>query len=664
MATSRKAGHPKLKIGSVQINNSFSGQSYLPYSTAMLQSYVLDHFTEPSSLEFLLPVFSRVKVGDAVSSLMDADIAIFSAYVWNVRLSLAIAEQLKREKPEVTIVFGGPQVPDVGSEFLTENDFIDIAVHGEGERVLHCILENFNSGDWRSHPGLSYLDKKGKFIQNPKDNKMRDLSLVPSPFLQGLFDPVMEANPDIKWIGLWETNRGCPFHCAYCDWGSDTNSKITQFEEERVYREIDWFARKEIDFIFCCDANFGALKRDEDIAAYAAKVKSETGFPKSLSVQNTKNATERSYRVQKILSDAGLNKGVTLAVQTMNEQTLINVKRQNISNESYMELQRRFTKDRVHTYSDYILGMPGDTYDTTIDGICQLIEQGQHNRIQFNNLAILPNAEMGDPEYIKKFGLETVETDIINIHGKHSDVENDIIERQELVIANNDMSRKAWRKVRSFCWLVALLHFDKVLQMPIILTRKLGEKSYREIFEAFYNADANLYPTLYSLKEFFEKEAKGIQGGNPEYKHSTKHLDIYWPHDEYILIELIISGKINDFYDESQKLILSLLGDQMSALRPIIQEAIYLNRCMLKMPFRYEDIQLDLEYNLWEVYQGYLWNEEMPVVKNENQFKIQCSSESWGDLDTYCREVIWWGNKKGAYLYSGSEPEPVPEGIY
>ena len=40
------------------------------------------------------------------------------------------------------------------------------------------------------------------------------LSELPSPFLNGVFDELVRNNPNEKWIGLWETNRGCPFQCT------------------------------------------------------------------------------------------------------------------------------------------------------------------------------------------------------------------------------------------------------------------------------------------------------------------------------------------------------------------------------------------------------------------------------------------------------------------
>ena len=71
-----------------------------------------------------------------------------------------------------------------------------------------------------------------------------------------------------------------------------------------------------------------------------------------------------------------------------------------------------------------------------------VIEAGQHNRIQYNNLSILPNAEMANPEYIKEFKLETVKGPIVNMHGSLDETPADgIHETQELVISTKDMPR-------------------------------------------------------------------------------------------------------------------------------------------------------------------------------------------------------------------------------
>jgi tRNA A37 methylthiotransferase MiaB len=652
-----------VKIGMVQINNSFSGQSYLPYAVSLLEAYYKTMGKNTAGVEFLLPIYDRIPVDIAVKSLIDADIVAFSTYVWNIRISSEIAKRLKAQKPSIRIIFGGPQVPDVIEPFLRANPFVDIAVHGEGEQVFVGLIDE-RDGNWQETPGISFLTSDGVIRTNPKVPRIKELDTIPSPYLSGALESLMQAHPHQKWIALWETNRGCPFSCTYCDWGSSTQSRVYQFSIERLYREIDWFAEKKIEFVFCCDANYGILPRDLDITQYAAEVKKKTSYPNALSVQNTKNATERAYLVQKTLSDAGLNKGVTLAIQSMDKQTLKNIKRENISLESYHELQRRFTRDRVETYSDYILALPGESFDATVNGICALIENGQHNRIQFNNLSILPNAAMGSKEYQKEFGMVIVETDIINIHGSLSEASNDIVERQQLVVGTAAMPKEDWVRTRAFCWLTALLHFDKVLQIPLLFVHKLGDVPFKEILMRFAEGDLTKYPVLAKICDFFRNAARDIQKGSPEFIYSKEYLDIFWPADELILINMIASGQINDFYDESQSLLLEILGGAAPSLKPIIEDAVKLNRNLLKVPFQSTDLDLSLRYNIMDCYKAYLVEEEVPIMESPVTYHINRTNQAYWTWDDYCREVIWYGNKKGAYLYTNSKVEPQIAGIY
>src|SRR5271157_5105640 len=101
------AAAEKVKVGLVQINNSFSGQNYFPYSVGLLQAYAQKNARDPGRFEFMLPIYKRVPVQEAVDRLLPADIVGFSAYVWNIRISLEIARRLKEQKPEIVIVFGG-----------------------------------------------------------------------------------------------------------------------------------------------------------------------------------------------------------------------------------------------------------------------------------------------------------------------------------------------------------------------------------------------------------------------------------------------------------------------------------------------------------------------------------------------------------------------------
>ena len=105
-------------------------------------------------------------------------------------------------------------------------------------------------------------------------------------------------------------------------------------------------------------------------------------------------------------------------------------------------------------------------------GVSTLVENGQHNRIQFNNLGILPNSEMAAPEYQEKHRFHIVETKIINNHGNLSATE-EISKVQQLVVGTRTMPTPDWSRVRVFGWMTALLHFDKLLQIPFLILQQV-----------------------------------------------------------------------------------------------------------------------------------------------------------------------------------------------
>src|SRR5262249_49477223 len=155
--------------------------------------------------------------------------------------------------------------------------------------------------------------------------------------------------PGTRWYLIWETNRGCPFSCTFCDWGSAVAAKVYTFDLERLQREIDWMAEHRIEYVYCADANFGILPRDLQIAEYAVASRQRHGYPASLNVQSTKNATERAWRIQKLLTGSMNTIGVTVSFQSLDPHTLKTVRRDNISPRTFQELQRRYASEGIPT---------------------------------------------------------------------------------------------------------------------------------------------------------------------------------------------------------------------------------------------------------------------------------------------------------------------------
>ena len=643
----------KIKIGLVEIGDSFGGQYYFPYSIAILRAYAEKQLASDENYQFLPIIYKRGNINNYATCLSEADIIFYSAYLWNLRVSLAIALETKRKNPEIINAFGGPSVPDSREKvtaFLQQYPYLDIASFGEGERPFLKIIEKCRDREWDAVPSIGWRRSDNAIVVNEFKETIEDINEITSPYLSGVFDELIRQNPEEKWQSRIETNRGCPFTCAFCYWGKKSNRKINQFDLNRVYGEIDWLSRNKIEFVFCCDANFGILKRDLKIARKVADNKKCFGYPKALSVQNTKNSKERILELQNILNDEGLQKGVNLALQSLNEVTLKHIERNNINNKTYTELQQLFTKNDISTFTDLIIGLPGETYDSFTKGVSEIIANGQHNRIQFINLTILENTLMADLDYQQRHGFTIVEAEFMPHHSSLNNAE-EIKETHSLVIGTNAMPENDWVKTRVFSWMVSLLYFDKLLQIPFIILHEIGNLPYKDLFELFLKRESKA-SVISDILVAFEEKAMQIQNGGIEFSESTEWLNISWFPDELAFIELSASRRLQDFFTEAEKRLIAFTAGFNKIPSEMISQAVFLNQSLMKQPFVKDDSVIHSEYNLWEVYQAVIKGNSVEIQKGDYRYLIDRTSQSWNSWENWCREVIWYGNKRGDYIYS------------
>jgi tRNA A37 methylthiotransferase MiaB len=657
-----KNGFPVMKPSPFQPRDYM----YLPYSVGLLQAFIQKHAAQPDLYQFLPLIYSPLPIAESVEQLKTADIVGFSTYIWNIQLSLAVARRLKEERPNVVIVFGGPQVPDHAEAFLRENPFVDVACHGPGEETFLKVLENLSGRSWDNVPSISYLHEDGSFVATRKPPRNPDLSIIPSPYLEGVFDQIIAANPEQDWLVMWETNRGCPFSCTFCDWGSATASKVFRFEMDRLLAELDWFAEKKVQHVFVCDANFGIFPRDIELTERVLSHHQNYGYPRFLSVQNSKNATERTYQIQKLLAQMS-SMGATLSMQSLDKLTLINIKRDNISLDSFHELSSRYRRDNIKTYTDILLGLPGETYDTFTNGLSNLLKNGQHFNIKFYNTSILPNAEMGDPAYQKRFGMQTVPLRIMNHHDSLADTEHrEVQEYLETVVATDAMPHKEWARARAFVWMLELLHFGRMLQVPFVTLAEAYNASYRHMVEQFLDVDGEAYPVLGVIRDMFMEQARGMQAGQPEYKASEEWLGIWWPIEHYALVWMVKEKKLNSFYKEVESLLagyLQTITDDFD--QQLLHDALHLSKSLMTLPFKMSDLEIELSYNIWEYYRGILTGERVPLTRQNARYHVDRTSKIWLTWESWLLDVLPRTDAKEAFSHSikrlpGKEQPVVP----
>ncbi len=681
------------RVGLVQINEEFSGQWYFPYAAGLLEAYARRHLPNPDGYEFLPTIFRRERVAEAVARLKSADIVGFTLYSWNEQLSMRIVERLKRERPSTLIVCGGPQVPRYDrpwevEEFHQRYPSVDLVVHGAGEVPFLEILQHGLSG-WDSLVSVSYRVSDGTILRASPATPFTDLSMVPDPYLAGVFDPLVEMYPSVKWIGGLETSRNCHWACTFCSWPM---GPLLKRPLEEVFRTLERCVEYGTLYIFIFDPNFGVGKeRDVAIAEHLAKLKRERGLPRAVNVQDGKNIADWVYHVRKALISGGIDTPAIIALQSIHPPTLKAIKRINIKTEHYQRNQQRFAAEGILTMTDLILGLPEETRESFEHGVGEVINWGQHNRIHFNILSMTPDAEMTHRDQRSQHGIETVWIRMVNMHGVIP-AEDEVPEYQEIAIATRTMPREDWVQVRAFGWMTNFLHLDKILQIPLIVCREVGTARddefasfwrehgvnpasfplamqlkggrlrYNELIGRFLapDLDPSRFPLLIEIRDFFLAKARAIQAGEVEYCHSPEWLDIYWPADEYIMIRLVREGSLDQFYGEAEE----LLAEHVVVDRRLFRQAAALNRALLKLPFRTGEHVVECDWNVFEVWRGVLVGRFVGIIPGRHRYRIDWSSASWDSWERWYREVVWWCNRGGDYFLKPQAvaAEPVPAG--
>lgn len=175
------------------------------------------------------------------------DIAAFSCYIWNIEKVLRLAGDLKRVRPRVKIMLGGPEVSFDAQRVMAQHAFVDYVLCGEGEEAFVDFLLGRED-----IPGLLWRERED-VCGSAHYNIVEDISALPAPFTMG------QEQPDQNKIFYYEASRGCPYSCAYCLAG--TGSGVREKPLKTVLADIDTFIGKGVPLVKLADRTFNCNKK-------------------------------------------------------------------------------------------------------------------------------------------------------------------------------------------------------------------------------------------------------------------------------------------------------------------------------------------------------------------------------------------------------------------
>lgn len=338
------------------------------------------------------------------------------AYIWNENALQEIISKIRHQGFKGKIILGGPQISYVKKGIEEYYPDVDIFVRGYAEEALAQLMLADNKPiiygvHYANEPDLG-LSAKVNF------------SDIPSPFLNGIIQP----QPFIRW----ETQRGCPFRCSFCQHReSDSSQQRRHFQESRIMREIAWITQHPIindiavlDPIFNSGPNYLNVLNEFFDRNYTGKLslqaRMEMVVPEFLDIVEKLNLKGRTV--------------LEFGLQTIHKHEQELIDRPN-NMKKVDEILKETKRRKIPIEVSLIFGLPGQTVESFKSSV-DYCKQHEVDTIYAFPLMLL----RGTPLHFNKDNLGLVESSDINIPNIARQQEN-----IPHVVASNTFTFNEWQ---------------------------------------------------------------------------------------------------------------------------------------------------------------------------------------------------------------------------
>ncbi|MCX4806441.1 RiPP maturation radical SAM C-methyltransferase [Streptomyces sp. NBC_01214] len=231
----------------------FSGVLYADpdWGVARLDAYA-ERRGVPVDKAHAMRVHAADFISRSASEILDEDpdvVGFTSTFMQNVA-SLALAAELKRRRPGLTVVFGGSNCDGpMGHALHRNHPFVDHVVRGEGEYAFPALLAHLDAGTPPVDvPGLCWWDG-GTSRANEEARRTVAPRDIASPDYD-IWQAELDASPVAEYVRpklVVEGARGCwwgeKHHCTFCG----LNGSAMAFRAkpgEQLWAEVDRLVRR------------------------------------------------------------------------------------------------------------------------------------------------------------------------------------------------------------------------------------------------------------------------------------------------------------------------------------------------------------------------------------------------------------------------------------
>ncbi|MBP1967606.1 B12-binding domain-containing radical SAM protein [Paenibacillus aceris] len=358
------------------------------------------------------------------------DVLGFSCYIWNIEETIHIIKMIKKIRPEILIVLGGPEVSYDTDYWMKRIPEVDFIVMGEGEETFHQLLTEISTTrKYHFVYGLAY--RKGEEVVLMPGRPKLNLNDIPSPHR------FKEDLPSLaNRVVYFETSRGCPFSCQFCL--SSIEVGVRYFDMERTKSDLLYLIDSGAKLIKFVDRTFN-IKRDYAMEIFEFLIENHRGvvfqFEITADIMRpevldylAENAPPGTFRFE-------------IGVQSTNDTTNELVQRR----QNFMKLSRTVSKVKnslkIDQHLDLIAGLPEEDYNSFRKTFNDVFELGPEE-LQLGFLKMLRGTGMRNDAH--KYGYVYMD------HAPYEILGNDILPFTDLIRIKRveDVLEKYWNAHR------------------------------------------------------------------------------------------------------------------------------------------------------------------------------------------------------------------------
>ena len=348
MTSSDPDPQPQPKILLATINAKYHHTSFgLRYLLANMGSLQ----DQTQILEFTLAQNPR----DIAESILARNPRIvgFGVYIWNTDQTLAVVSVIKKLRPEIVVVLGGPEV-SYESESQPLCQLADLTIKGEADHLFREFCESYLATGLR--PSAKFLS-----------GELPDIQSIQLPYSQYTDEDVSK-----RYIYV-EASRGCPYKCEYCL--SSLDKSVRNFPLDAFLAEMDTLIKRGARQFKFVDRTFNLSIAISTRILQFFLDRSHLGLFLHFEMVPDRLPLELRTMIQKFPKGA---LQFEIGIQTWNPAVSALVSRR----QDYTKIRENFhfltQNTHVHIHADLIVGLPGETIDSFAKGFDELYRLKPH----------------------------------------------------------------------------------------------------------------------------------------------------------------------------------------------------------------------------------------------------------------------------------------------